>query len=86
MEDKMKTAKITKAQAIKQARVDVTTNSTWNEKMRMWASTQNPRTPTQLKTARISYALKLIGVDPCDADQYSYNCYGLSFREAVYKY
>jgi hypothetical protein len=77
---------MTKKQAIEQARKDVTTNSTWNEKMGMWASTQNPRTASQLKMARIAYALTLTGVDEFDADRYSYDSYGMSFREAVYKY
>ena len=77
---------MTKTAAIKTARKEVNADTTWYEAMNMWNQNHKHYNASELKEARISYALKLLGVDNYTADYYARQSYGLSFVEAVYKY
>ena len=80
---------MTKTQAIKQTRAEVTELTTWSETYNAWWTCNTPPNvnPIQhLKQRKICYALELLGVDEYYAWDYAGNCYGISFRDAVYSY
>jgi len=80
---------MTKKEAIKKTRNEVTEHSTWNKEYNAWWSYNIPPNvnPIQnFKQRKICYALELLGVEEYYAWDYAGNCYGMAFREAIYNY
>ena len=81
---------MTKTQAIKIARAEVTEHSTWSKEYNAWweykiAPGVNPI--QNFKQRKICYALELLGVDEYYAWDYATtNCHCIPFKEAVYGY
>lgn len=81
---------MTKTQAIKRARAEVTEYSTWCEDLQAWWSHSVPAGKNaiqDLKERRIQYALELLGVDDWYIMLYiDMHCHCIPFRDAVYSY